>query len=609
MIRFHGSSGLPPGTMIEGWEVIESLGSGGFGAVQKVAKNGQHYAIKIALQPEGTPDAKKTHARTLRELMCLLLLEHPNIVRVLSHGRWPDETGGHLYLVLEFIEGWTLDEWSERTYPTAHELIRVFEKVAAAVAYMHTRGVFHRDLKLNNVLIRKSDGEPVIIDFGAAAFAQAPDLTDAGLPPGTERFRAPEANRWWHANKKKPKARYDFRVTDELFAFGVMLHDALTDPRPTAERHRTAVNSVLLPPKDPQERNPRIPDALASLVRRLLARDLARRPESFEAVRRELAELLEHQGAEYRVPVHSPSAQVEHLSAARDAQRPEEAPVAKNLRPRKRLVIGGMVGAAALAAVGAVTAVTVGRGLGEPSSEAARQVVMQPQTAPRQSPDPMAPGDPPPAAAPPTTEVDPSPTVTATSQKEPDVKTTKSAPTPQQPPRFANQAQFLKWCRSSAIIGTLTAANAGCPGAQLRPERGDCPADAVKAMKEHGLKHRAAVLFTLGGWGDGRPLSLSPPLKSGKIEGTVIKHRDGQMGTPKLPAGTRLFGELWATPDKEKPQLAFVRFYRVQLPNGPAFPVCIVSSDDGQIGVEERLPTGEIRVGPAPWGEVVHWWP
>jgi serine/threonine protein kinase len=611
MSAFLSSQGLPAGTMIDGWQVLEPLGSGGFGAVQKVEKNGRLRALKIALLPEGTPDEKKTHARTLRELLCLLLLEHPNIVRVVAHGRWPDADEGYLYLVLEYIEGWTLAQWIERTHPTALEIIRVFVKIAAAVAYLHTRGVFHRDLKLINVLIRKSDGEPVIIDFGAADFAQAPDLTDAGLPPGTERFRAPEANRWWYANKKKPKARYDFRVTDELFAFGVMLYDALTDPRPTEDRQRSAVNSVLVPPRDPQARNPRIPDALASLVRRLLARDPAQRPESFEAVRRELAELLEHQGAEYRVPVHSPSAQVSEPSEGSPRLPPSKNSSAKvRGRSRKRLVVGGAVGAAALASVAAFT---LGRGFGDPSSEAAQQVESQPKkavgTAPPQSPGPMKHESPPPSD-PPATETAPDSTVTASSQKEgPNVKTPKSATppaTPQKPPKFANEAERLKWCKAVGL-GTVLAVNAGCPGAQVRPEPGDCPADAVKAMKEHGLQDGDDIRFTLGG--DIKKGTLSPPLKSGRVEGAVVERRGFPGTTAKLPIGTRLIGELWTAPDKERPEVAALRFYRAQLPNGPEFPVCIVSGDNGDIAVEERPEPGAVRVGPAPNGIVVYRWP
>jgi hypothetical protein len=126
-------------------------------------------------------------------------------------------------------------------------------------------------------------------------------------------------------------------------------------------------------------------------------------------------------------------------------------------------------------------------------------------------------------------------------------------------------------------------------------------------MKEHGLKDGAYVRFTLGG--DMEKGILSPPLKSGKVEGAVVD-RSGLPGTTaNLPVGTRLIGELWTAPDKERPDMAALRFYRVQLPNGPEFPVCIISSDDGDLAVFERPEPGAVRVGSAPNGHVVYRWP
>jgi len=96
----------------------------------------------------------------------------------------PDKASGNLYLVLDYVDGWTLGEWMERKHPTVHEVLCVIVKIAAALAYIHSRGVLHRDLKWANVLIRKSDGEPIIIDLGCASHALAEDLTEEGLPPG-----------------------------------------------------------------------------------------------------------------------------------------------------------------------------------------------------------------------------------------------------------------------------------------------------------------------------------------------------------------------------------------------------------------------------------------
>ena len=569
MMAVLTSQGLPEGTMIDGWKVLRKLGAGGFGAVHQVEKNCRLYALKLALLPQGANDKAKTHERTLRELLCLLMLNHPNIIRVHGHGHYPDEAGGHLYLALEYIDGWTLAEWLERTHPTVLELLRVFEKLAGAVAYMHGRGVFHRDLKLLNVLIRKSDGEPILIDLGAAAFAQAPEVTEGGLHPTTLRGLAPEANRWWSLNRRKPKARYNFQVTDELFAFGVMLYDALTDPRPSQQRARTAVNSVLVPAKPPEERNPRVPAALASLVRRLLARDPAQRPESFEAVRRELAELLEHQGLEYRQPVHAPSTQVEgpaeELPVA-EPPRGEEARARGWWRQRKGHLAGAVVGAAVLAGVAGLVW-SRGRDL---------------------APPPRAPGS----------------IVSPPLEKEPDVKTPKNTQPSlmlEQVPRFANEKEFLAWCKAVGL-GTFLAANAGCPGAQLRPEApAECPSEAVQAMKEHGVWDPSFLTFTFGEF-DGS----SPPLRQGRVEAKKIGEVENSRKS-NLPDGTRLFGELWTAPDFNGN--AYLRFDRVRLPNGTEFPVCIVANDDGDIGVSYTPEPGVVKTGVHEEASVVFSWP
>ena len=109
--------------------------------------------------------------------------------------------------------------------------------------------MLHRDLKLANVLIRKSDREPIIIDLGGASHALAEDLTEEGLPPGTDRFRAPEQFTFLRAHKEEHRARYAFQVSDEIFSYGAMLYDLLTDPRPTENRPREPLNHSLRTPE------------------------------------------------------------------------------------------------------------------------------------------------------------------------------------------------------------------------------------------------------------------------------------------------------------------------------------------------------------------------
>ncbi|WP_415829635.1 serine/threonine protein kinase, partial [Corallococcus exiguus] len=299
-------TGTPPATLIDGWQISKELGNGGFAFVFLGEKNGKRNALKVARHREASGDPKQTHARTLRELTALLMLNHPNIVRTQGHGY--TETG-NAYLALDYVEGWTLAEWAERKHPTIREVLSVFEKLAGALSYMHRRGILHRDLKLLNVLIRKSDGAPVIIDFSCATYPLAEDLTDEGLPPGTNRYRAPEQFQFLHEHKDEHRARYAFQVADEIFAVGVMLHELLTDPRPSEFRVRFDLNGSFSKPPPPRLVNARVPEALSDLVESILSRDPSRRPVDTEALRRELAELQTDPVADYDVPAHPPSEQ------------------------------------------------------------------------------------------------------------------------------------------------------------------------------------------------------------------------------------------------------------------------------------------------------------
>ncbi len=214
-----------------------------------------------------------------------------------------------MYLALEYVDGWTLAEWREKKHPSFREILRVIAKVAAALAYMHGLGILHRDLKLPNVVIRKSDGEPIIIDFSCATHTHAAALTESGLHPGTDRFRAPQQFEHLRQYKEEHRARYAFQVADEVFAVGAMLYDLLTDPRPTENNARETLNNPHAMPTPARKRNPRVPEALSDLVDDMLARDPAERPVDFGAVGREVAELLADPGADYDALPHSPSEQ------------------------------------------------------------------------------------------------------------------------------------------------------------------------------------------------------------------------------------------------------------------------------------------------------------
>ncbi|TQF08704.1 serine/threonine protein kinase, partial [Myxococcus llanfairpwllgwyngyllgogerychwyrndrobwllllantysiliogogogochensis] len=339
---------LQPGQTVDGWRVMKPLGAGSFGAVYLVEKEGHRFALKMAMHRASSGDAEQTDARLLREMICLSQVSgHPNVVKVHAHGRWQHPTQGWLYVVLDYVEGYTLGEWVEKTHPTAHEVARVFGKLAGALAHLHSRGVFHRDLKLGNILVRASDGEPFVLDFSVGDYTLAPELTDTPLPPGTRRYRSPEAARFLREHGHEHDARYEFKATDDVYALGVCLYDVLTNPQPESEAPRTLVGAQW-PPPAPHAVNSRVPDSLSAAAMHFIDRQPEKRAPTAEVMRRELEALLSEEGEAWAVPLHVPRPHLPLASEAPHNDVPQEealVPVSKQSRGRR---VAGAVAVLAL---------------------------------------------------------------------------------------------------------------------------------------------------------------------------------------------------------------------------------------------------------------------
>jgi eukaryotic-like serine/threonine-protein kinase len=575
----------PSGAVVDGWLVSRELGDGGFGIVYLAEKNGKPYALKVARHREASGDDKQTHARMVREATTLLMLDHPNVIRPRGHGY---AEAGNMYVALDYVDGWTLAEWKELKHPTIHEILRVFVTLASTLSYMHARGVLHRDLKLVNVLIRKSDGEPVIIDFGCATYSLAEDLTEEGLPPGTERFRAPEQIRFEREHKDNRRARYTFKMADEVFALGAMLYELLTDPWPTHYYMRKPLN-LQMPPPPAFDVNPRIPEPLSELVEKILSREPSRRPVDAEALRRELEEHLERSGAEYRVPAHAPSQQMLAEPSESDGLPgvppgvPPKGPTPRKIT-RKTLTVGTAL-VMALAA-----AVTFWRACGDvPASPSEHSAP------PMTSPLDMSLPSPVPMVLPPATD--------AGQKEDSTVKTTPEISSQRLPMRVQKGFSAAE-CAAMSLVAALAA---GCPGSQIRPESFTCPSGAARAMVKE--LH----------WEDGDRFDLVLDDRH-NIEGkTWFTAGSDVVGVvPKIkgmdrrqlevaPPGTRFYGKAYYLSDKmgrsDGPAL-IIRYDRVKLPGQDERPVCFVVESRSYGFKDGRVQAGNFNVG-----TVVDRWP
>ena len=245
------------------YRLLGPVGSGGMGTVYAVEDTelGRRVGLKIL----DLEDAE-VEARLRREASVLARLEHPGIVPVHDVGRLID---GRAFYTMKLVQGEQLDRYAAREHPLP-ERLRVFLRVAEAVAFAHARGVLHRDLKPQNVMIGPF-GEVLVLDWGlakvlddprpganggAAARLRLPGDTGEGAVLGTPGFMAPE-------QQAGGSAAVDARA--DVFSLGALLQ-WLAEERPPAALRAIARKAMEHLPSD---RYPSV-EALAADVERFL---------------------------------------------------------------------------------------------------------------------------------------------------------------------------------------------------------------------------------------------------------------------------------------------------------------------------------------------------
>jgi serine/threonine protein kinase len=274
---------LNRGDRVDGWTVVKPLGSGAVGAVFLVEKLGRRFRLKFATRREDREDVKAANERAKREMLCLLLMRgHPNVIGVHGSGHWPDMERGWLYIILGYEKGLTLAQWVREAHPSAGQVVRLFVKLFAAVAHLHSRRVFNPSLTATHLLVRE-DGEPFIQDFSAGDYVFT-DLMEDRVPPLT------------HEGLLKTR--------EDVHVLGLCLYDVLTTALPE-QRQRTGAADAALPPAA-RAVNPRVPGLLSEAVMALIAPGPGQRPPTAEEAKRLLEDLASREGEEWTVPLHTP---------------------------------------------------------------------------------------------------------------------------------------------------------------------------------------------------------------------------------------------------------------------------------------------------------------
>jgi WD40 repeat protein len=256
------------------YQQVSEHARGGLGRVVRAVDRrlGRTVAVKELLRHDASNEA-----RFLREAMITARLEHPGIVPVHEAGRWPN---GDPYYVMKLVEGRTLKEQIAQatTLRARLGLLAHVIAVADAVGYAHSQGVIHRDLKPSNIIVGEF-GETIVVDWGLArdrkgelpepcedmlTAAGSGVSTMSGKVVGTPAYMSPEQARGGVVDERA-----------DVYALGAVLYEVLAGSPPHADTTPQAVLDRVIagPPRPLPMVVPSVPDELATIVRKAMARD------------------------------------------------------------------------------------------------------------------------------------------------------------------------------------------------------------------------------------------------------------------------------------------------------------------------------------------------
>ncbi len=245
------------------YEVEQEIGRGGMGIVYRARDKRlkRHVAIKI-LPPE-LSFRRDIRSRFLREAETAAQLSHPNIVPIYS----VDEVGNLVFFVMACIDGDNLAARLKKRGPCpVDDVRRWLTEVGDAMAYAHSRGVIHRDIKPDNILLDGVDGRALVTDFGIARAAmdsgETSRLTATGMAIGTPAYMSPE----------QASGDRDLDARSDLYSLGIVAYQMLVGEPPFVGNTTPAllVKHLAEMPVPVSHRRPDVPADLSAIVMRLL---------------------------------------------------------------------------------------------------------------------------------------------------------------------------------------------------------------------------------------------------------------------------------------------------------------------------------------------------
>ena len=257
------------------YELLEVIGSGGMAVVYKAKCHRLNRLVAVKVLKSDLAEDADFRRRFRDESQAVAMLSHPNIVSVYDVSRGETE-----YIVMELIDGITLKQYMEkRGQLNWREALHFITQIMKALSHAHSRGIIHRDIKPQNIMVLR-DGSVKVADFGIACLANSANtLTQEAL--GSVHYMSPE-----QAKGDRTDARSD------IYSAGVVLYEMLTGRLPFEgdSAVSVAIQHLSSVPLSPREINPDVPEALELICMKAMASDIDKRYASADEMLADLEE-------------------------------------------------------------------------------------------------------------------------------------------------------------------------------------------------------------------------------------------------------------------------------------------------------------------------------
>ena len=261
------------GLTISHYRILEKLGRGGMGEVYLAEDTQLGRKVAIKFLPKEVATDERAKQRLLREAQTAATLDHPHICAIYEVG----QEGENSFIVLQYVEGETLASRLKRQLPDLRDTLAISLQVADALNEAHARGIIHRDIKPDNIMLTARN-QVKVLDFGLAKFVRDPNLIQGdtatmlsipGMIIGTVPYMSPEQVRG-----------EELDCRSDIFSFGTVLYELLTGRRPfEAKSSAEIISAILTKQPPPMNRSSLAHSGTAEegLIRKCLEKDAALR--------------------------------------------------------------------------------------------------------------------------------------------------------------------------------------------------------------------------------------------------------------------------------------------------------------------------------------------